>query len=332
MVAGRLGELTSTAEEFHQGLQDSALSANAQATAAENTQTAELGARVGARIVQARTQARRSRAEIEASYRATVLKIEASSLLCRVRLMPGYLRARLQLMGAELAQAGTLDRLYRLATAGYRAAGTRAGNEAVRVGAQRAREYRQHKINRDDSALDGDLTDRRCEAEAEAAEAVASAYRDELIKVANEQALEGARQRSTDDEVVRQIGTDGRTGLSGTYDAAVESLSSLRRQSLANARELRDSLVQGVDRSLAATIRRLTSHGRTQGRKLRQQGGRARRASRVARSPRLPPATSRSRASRRPPRKACAAPRAEEMEWALPRRRSPTPVSSSTKA
>jgi len=245
--------------------------AAAQITQASTAQTNAIRAGVASALAQAQAAAATARAQITASHRTTTQAIEASTRSARTQIDASYQQSIAATRAAETRQLGEVGRLYTQAEGAFHAAASTAGSHAVGVAAQRAAAYRSHKINRDDSLLDGPLTDNRCEAQAEAAEKVGQAYRDELAKEGDKQVEQMRLRRPTDDAAVRQIAHEARRNLDTAHAESLRALDQSRQRALDSARRLRNGALAGTAQTLAQTLSSLRQHEQTQLAAVRQE-------------------------------------------------------------
>ncbi|HET7503925.1 MAG TPA: hypothetical protein VFK02_23045 [Kofleriaceae bacterium] len=281
-ATGRLTEFTATQHQRIAGINqlrpqiDQTLGAAEQRAAAQVTQAAtaqtnSIRAGVATALTQAQAAAAAARAQIAASYANTTQAIEATTRSARAQIETSYQQAVAATRAAETRQLGEVGRLYSQAEGAFHAAASGAGAHAISVAAGRATEYRSHKINRDDSFLDGPLTDNRCEAQADAAEKVGQAYRDELAKEGDKQVEQMRQRRPTDDAAVHQIADEARRNLDTAHTESLRALDQSRQRSLDSARQVRDGALAGTAQTLAQTQASLRQHERTQLAAVRQQ-------------------------------------------------------------
>ena len=260
----RFTALSATAPEIDEFLAEAEERAASQITQAAAAQARVVRAEVSRALAQARNAAATARAEIRAEHTASCTALEAATAAARGEITGSYQQALTTARAAENGQIAALAGLYGQAENAFRAAATAAGSHALSVAAGRARTYRAGRINRDDSVLDGALTDNRCEARAEAAEKVGEAYRDELGKEGENQVVELRQRKPTDEAAVRQIAAEARRNLETAYRESLRGLEEGRRRALASAGQVRDGALAGTARTLQQTISGLRRHERAQ--------------------------------------------------------------------
>ncbi len=270
--AAQIESLSTLADNANRDVDGASTTALAAITEQITIQSQAVRAQVAQVRAAAKVQAATLRKEISAKHTATLAAITTSTQAGRNQLKVSLDAALANIDATEQTQLTTVAGLYQRADGVFRAAGQRAGGEAARMGASRARQYRARKIHREDSALDGYLTDNRCEAQAEAAEKVGDGYRDELIKEAQKQ-LEDLRTRQPTDEAgVRSVAERARQEIRNAHQSAVDGLEAAHTSSIANAEKSKASLLAGVDSTLNATLSGLTKHKTNQLKALRERG------------------------------------------------------------
>ena len=235
-------------------------------------------------LAQAQSAALAARAQIAASYAATTKAIETTTIAARTQIEASYQQSVAATRTSETRQVGEVGQLYAQAERAFHAAASAAGAHAMSVAAQRAAEYRSHKINRDDSFLDGPLTDNRCEAQADAAEKVGQGYRDELAKEGDKQVEQLHQRRPTDDAAVHQVAGEARRNLDTAHLASLQALDQGRQRALDSARQVRDGALAGTTQTLVQTQMSLREHERAQLAAVRQQASTQRQSLRQQRT------------------------------------------------
>ena len=234
-------------------------------------QTSAVRVGIGQALAVARNNARTARSRVEREYASSVESIRASTARSRRAITSSAQSANERTNAAETAQRAEVGRLYTAAEAQFRSAAGTAGTLATTRAAERARTYRAGKIHREDSFLDGHLTDNRCEAQAEAAEKVGAGYREELVKEGDKQVAQLRTRRPTDDESVTRVATDSRRSLAELQQVSIRSLEDAEQQALTNARKSKDQLLSQINQTLNSTDRSLRQHEQSQLTALRRQ-------------------------------------------------------------
>lgn len=280
----RIAALQQTRPQIDQAMDASERQAAGQVARAAAAQSAAIRSAVASALAHAQSAATAARAQIAASYAATTQAIEASTLSTRSQTESSYQQAVAGTRTSETRQLGEVGRLYTLAEGAFHTAASAAGTHAVNVASQRAAEYRSHKINEDDSFLDGPLTDNRCDAQADAAEKVGQAYRDELAKEGDKQVEQMRQRRPTDDAAVHQVADEARRNLDTAHTESLRGLDQARQRAMDSARQTRDGALAGTAGMLAQTQTSLRQHERAQLAAVNQQAAAQRLALRQQRT------------------------------------------------
>lgn len=241
--------------------------ADAAAQAMQTMCTAQQQA-VAMVVAQQRTQvlaaAQAQRNAIAAQAATTLAAVEAATRGGKASLIAGYQVLLARIAAAEAGQRATILSIYASTDRAYRAAGVTVGQRAVAEGARRASGWRRQKINRDDSLLDGPVTDNRLEARAEAAEKVSKKYQEEIIATANKQA-DGARQNGGKDlEVVAKAAAAARAQAKQLYDGMLAQIEKANLDSRAAVGQAAAGLTTAVNQASSASVSALERHGQTQ--------------------------------------------------------------------
>ncbi|KAB8140676.1 DUF4157 domain-containing protein [Chloroflexia bacterium SDU3-3] len=248
--------------------------ASAQATiqAGVQEQCAVLSAQFAQARAQAQSAAATNRAQVEAKYAASVASIQANLTKTTQQIDTRYQQSMQRVQQLEQTQVQVLNQSYAKADKDYRATGVQVGQEAVGIGNQMAAEYLSHKINRDDSLLDGDLTDRRCEARAKAAREVSSQYQPGLVDAANKQADEAQKGKPRDLSTLSGIKTQALTTLQQQQQALLQQARAAADAAKQQAMQAKTQFLQSITQSLSSTMQTLQSQEASQLQGLRSMG------------------------------------------------------------
>lgn len=234
--------------------------ADAAVEAALQTQLALVAAAVSSQRSRVTARAESARAAIEADRIARLVELTASVQGARTQVQTSFEAARQSVRARAEVQRAEVEALYVQAGADFAAAGRVAAGAAVSMGARRAATYRSRKIHRDDSVLDGPLTDNRCEARAEAAEKVAESYRqgllDEALRIAEE-----ARQTLADDlAAVDLMAERALSELDASESTQVQALDSLMARGAIELESVGARMLARVDSAQASHLERISTH------------------------------------------------------------------------
>lgn len=269
----RIAALTQLPPQINQALVAAEQRGIERVSQAEQAQMQAVRAEVARAAGSAQAAANAARAQIQASYAAATAAINAATTASKTQLTTSHQQSLDATRAAESKQLGEVSRLYGQAEGAFRSAASSAGSHAVSVAAGRASTYRSAKIHRDDSFLDGALTDNRCEARAEAAEKVGQAYREELGKEGDKQAAKMRERKPTDEAAVRQVAEEARRNLEAAHQASLRSLEQSSRQALTNAAKARSGALAGTTRTLQDTLAGLRRHEQAQTSAIQQKAG-----------------------------------------------------------
>jgi len=138
------------------------------------------------------------------------------------------------------------------------------GEECVARGEEFAAFYLKHKnaggcwTDKKDSFFKGYLTQRRAEAQANAARETAKGYRDSLVDSAKERAREVVKNgRKADRCAVIAAASSARDTLDKQFASIKAALEGAREATIQQASETRDALIGTIDDNLAATLSQL---------------------------------------------------------------------------
>ncbi len=245
-------------------LQAPVAAAQAEVQAAVQAQSAALTAQFAQTRSDAQSQAEAQRALIESRHTTALAAIQSSSTQTTQQIEQSYQQAVQRIQQQEQTQAQTLTQRYALADTEYRAAGTKVGQEAVGIGEEMAQGYLAGKINRDDSFLDGDLTDRRCEARAKAAREVAKQYQQGLVEEANKQASEGQKGLPRDIETLGTVRTEALTQLETQQRTQLEQARAAAEAAQQQAEQAKIQFLDAVEQTLSGTMQTLSEQETSQ--------------------------------------------------------------------
>ncbi|MBK7755836.1 MAG: hypothetical protein IPI35_05360 [Deltaproteobacteria bacterium] len=256
--------LAGMANEVTGRVQGAAGEASAQVAAAAETQKAAVSAAVASARGQIAAQAESSRASVSGQLSAALASIAASTEGAKATLLSDKSAAVGQVDAAEAAQRAAIEAAYASADQRYRAVGVQVGGEALARAEGQASAYLSQKINRDDSFLDGPVTDNKCEARANAAREVGKAYQKGLVDESIKQADAAKANKARDLEGVASAATAARTQLETHYTSMVAQLDQSAAASTQAANDSAAGLMTAIDTSLASGNSALDAHQSSQ--------------------------------------------------------------------
>ncbi|HEU4321865.1 MAG TPA: DUF4157 domain-containing protein [Roseiflexaceae bacterium] len=245
-------------------LQAPVAAAQAEIQTAVQAQSAELTAQFVQARSEAQSQAEALRAQIESQHTTALAAIQTTSTQTTQQIEQSYQQAVQRVQQLEQTQAQTLTQRYAQADTDYRTAGTTVGQEAVDIGEQMAQGYLAGKINRDDSLMDGDLTDRRCEARAKAAREVAKQYQAGLVEEANKQAGEAQKGLPRDIETLGTVRTEALTQLETQQRTQLEQARAAAEAAQQQAEQAKAQFLDAVEQTLTSTMQTLAEQENSQ--------------------------------------------------------------------
>jgi hypothetical protein len=256
-----LASLKPTQRRQVEGAERKALAA---VDAAARSQVAAVRAAVAAAIGRAQGAAASARGQVQGAHGSAVASINSSTQAARTRIQAAFKACGDSITQQETAQHGAVDQRYATAQGQFRAAGNAAGGNAVGMASGMAAGYLSQKINRDDSLLEGNVTDRRCEARAQAARDVGTAYRDGLAEEGGKQADKLVESKPADHNAVTGIATEVRATADKALKECLDNLDETHKESLAGADQARTQFLGQIDSALAGAVSGLNKHGQSQ--------------------------------------------------------------------
>jgi hypothetical protein len=243
------------------GLAEAVKAGIATAVAAEK---AAISARIAAARGRALSEAASARQQVHAGYAATVATIHAETAAALAALPAAHAGALGAIDTRETSGLATVNALYAASRTAHEAKGTLVGGEATAKGQGYVAQYEGCKIHRRDSFWAGRLTDRRAEAQQNAAREVAKGFRDSFVDTATRQAGEAMKGRKKDRCGVIAAARQARASLDSQLVGLLAAVTGGHEAALAGATSARDGLLLQVDGGLAATLAALAEQERTQ--------------------------------------------------------------------
>lgn len=232
--------------------------AKAAITAAVAQQRTSVAAQIAQQRSQAQREAQATIGQIRSQQQAALAAIVQSTATSRKQIAADYSKARAAIDVQEQQQSARIHTLYQAADRAYRAAGVTVGREATARGAAAARGFESQITGKDDSLLDGPVTDNRLKARAKAAREVAQQYNQGLVEEANKQASAGQQGKTNDLATVRAMAAQARQTLAAQHAATLQSLASAEAQARQQTEQAGQSLTATVNRTLKTTLHSLT--------------------------------------------------------------------------
>lgn len=234
--------------------------AKAQIAASIERQKSAISTRIELARKQARSQAATALHQIEAQAARVAQSAAAVTIRAVATLHASHEAALQQVNQQETATLDKVNHIYSEGRARHEQLGTKIGDECTTRGEQFVAEYEHCKINRRDSIMKGHLTDRRAEAQQNAARETAKGFRKQLIDSARTRALDVVKAgRQNRRCAVIAAANASRSTLDTQLAKLVQSLESARDSATASANQARDSQVGAIRSTLVSTLRQLSA-------------------------------------------------------------------------
>jgi len=247
---------------------------NAKATILTNVaqQKAAITAQMAQLRSQAQTEVQATLTQIQTQQQAANAGITQTTTTAKTKLEGEFTKANSTLAQKETSQAAKIEQLYQQALPKYKAAGEKIGNEAIALAENKAKGYEAKITGKDDSLLDGPLTDNRNKASAKAAREVGKQYKQGLVEEANKQGEKAQDGKAKDLEAVKQIANQSRQTLESQHQANLESLTSAEQTASSQIEQANTSLTQAAQKTLEATLQSLSQKEQSQLQTLTEYG------------------------------------------------------------
>jgi vacuolar-type H+-ATPase subunit H len=161
----------------------------------------------------------------------------------------------------DTLETSTLDQVnqtYSDGRAQLEGLGVTVGDECTAIGERFAATYETFEHCTENGFWDGDLSERRAQAQADAARNTAEGYHDSMVDKAKKRAREvvrNGRQNSRCQVITTASAVRGK--LDETLDQLKTTIESSRDHAIEQANGTRDALLSGIDGGLASTLRQL---------------------------------------------------------------------------
>ncbi len=217
---------------------------------------------ISGRIAQARVQARRdasiARGAVRSQTAAYTGEVSDQAAAAIASLQAAHAVATGAVTGLETSTLQQINQTYATGRTDLEGVGIILGAECVARGTEFATTYRGFSTCTENGMFDGDLSERRAEAQAQAAEEVSRGYHDRFVSGARQRARETTRDgRRANRCAVIAAATQCRAGLDNTLQGLVQAIEQSRDAALAQAAGTQDRLLEAVQSGLAATLRQL---------------------------------------------------------------------------
>jgi hypothetical protein len=233
-------------------------SAKADIAASIESQKASISARIEAARGQARADAAVARQQVMLQADAFVADVEVQTGGAIETLTAAHTDAMGRVADLETSTLDRVNQIYANGRTDLEGLGPTIGAEATATGETFAAQYRGFRHCTENGFWDGDLSERRSEAQENAARSVVSGYHDRIVESARKRAREITRAGRKEDRcTVIAAASAARDSLDRQLADLITALEGARDQSIQQAESTRDSITASIDDSLATTLRQL---------------------------------------------------------------------------
>jgi len=234
-------------------------------TAKRNVQAASVK---HASVLRSGVAAARARATTQAGAATTQLKAHAQTALsalpkttraANAKLTAAHAKEVQQLKTQASAQKAAVRAAFQSGATRYRAAGTQVGGEAMSHAEARASGYLSHVTGKDDSFLDGPVTDNRWKARADAARQVGQSYQKGYADEGQNQATTLLGGMNKDLDAIEETTQAALSGLSTQMKAAQQKLTADEARARTQVQQAQAQMAQAVQAQLRAVLAQLAS-------------------------------------------------------------------------
>jgi hypothetical protein len=265
-VADRLDNATAMAgRQIPDQLGIAAESAKAQIGAAMDSEKGSISARIAQARGQARADAAMARGAVRRQAASFIGQATSQTEAAIGTLRTAHRAATTEVDTLETTTLDSVNEVYATGRTDLAGLGTTIGGECSAKGAEFAATYRSFRNCTENGFWDGNLSQRRAAAQADAAGAVAKGYRDRLVEAARKRAMEATRDgRKADRCSVIATATQTRATLDQQLEGLVQALEATSAATIAQAEGTRDGLLGSIGQGLRATLHQLDQQERAQ--------------------------------------------------------------------
>jgi hypothetical protein len=232
--------------------------AKASLAASLESQKAAISAGIEVARGQARVDAAVARRQVRAQAGAFVADVQSGTASAIDAVAAAHADSIARVDELETSTLDTLNALYADGRADLEGLGTTIGDEATATGEEFARTYRGFRHCTENGFWDGDLSERRSQAQENAAREVGKSYHDRIVAAARKRAREVTRDGRKKDRCEVILAASGaRASLDQQRDALTAALEAARDSTVEQAGATRDTILGSIDAALAATLRQL---------------------------------------------------------------------------
>jgi hypothetical protein len=234
--------------------------AKAQMVASASARKDAISARVQAGRDEVRADAAIAKGEVNQQADSFIGEAQSSAAAAIATLTAAHGAAMGQVDALETATLEQVNAIYANGRPKLEALGDTIGNECTATGEQFAAQYLTFVpcTEKEESFWDGNLSERRATAQAEASRKTAKGYHDRIVDAAKKRAKEVAKdgRKKNRCQVITTAGAV-RDKLDPTLQQLTGVIESARDQAIAQTGSARSALLASIDSGLAATLRQL---------------------------------------------------------------------------
>ena len=226
-------------------------------------------AAISARIQQARAQAyskaQLTRNEVTRQAEAYIAYVNDQTAAAIESLTITHFETMGQVNEKETSTLDGLNEIYAEGRTNMEELGTTIGGECITKGAEFAATYEGFSHCTENGFWDGNLSQRRAAAQADAARSVADAFQERMVDAARKRAREVTRDgRKKDRCSVIASASQSRDTLDEQLPSLIEAFEKTRESAIQQAEATKSSLIASINASLTSTINQLDQQEQTQ--------------------------------------------------------------------
>jgi vacuolar-type H+-ATPase subunit H len=226
-------------------------------TAAE-AQKAAVSSRISASRSEARADASIARRAVVQQADSIVEQVQTGSAAAIAALVAAHAATNGQVEALQTTTLDQVNQIYANGRTEMEGLGTTIGNECTAIGEQFAGQYEGFANCTENGFWDGDLSERRAAAQAEAARKTAKGYHDSTVDSAKKRAREvvkDGRKKNRCQVITMTVAIHQK--LDETLTQLTASIEDARDHAIEQANSTRTALLAGIDASLGGTLQQL---------------------------------------------------------------------------
>jgi len=265
-IGNRLADATSYGlEAIPNRIGTTAEAAKAQIAASMEAQKSTISARIERARGEARVKAEVTRQAVHTQTTNYISDVEAQTATAIETLNTTYTDTMTNIGDLETTTLDMINEMYVEGRARLIDLGPTIGNECKETARTMAVQYKGFHDCTENGFWDGNLSQRRANAQAEAATSVGQTYYDNLTDTARQQAIEVTKNgRKVDRCSIIASANQSRSTLDESLPQLIGALESTRDAAIQQARATETSLIAGIDASLTSTLDQLDEQEYTQ--------------------------------------------------------------------